>query len=198
MRSALWRWVAAPVVVDDTRQIGYEEYVPNNTSDLAWLNTLYNPGNGISVPVSGGYFTDLNTHLSRFAFPAGTGYWLILPRDVSVNPAYPTFDALTNVDNSKGFTLQLYAGWNMIGNPYAHSVPSWAALQFNYQGLTKGLMDAKAAGWINSTIYGYTPGVGYVNISSASNTLDPFNGYWLRALVGGAGPGESLTLTILP
>ncbi len=183
LQSALWRWIAAPLVVDTLNQIGYEQYSPGTTTDLAWSNTLYDPGNGIPVVVSGGYYVDSSSEAARFAFPAGTGFWLILPQDVAINTSYSSFvlDSLSNVDESKGFTIPLYKGWNLIGNPYAHSVPSWAALQFNYHGATKALTDAATAGWVSSTIYGYTPGSGYVDISEASNTLNPYNGYWIRA-----------------
>ena len=200
LQSALWRWIAAPLAVDTFNQIGYEQYVPGDSTDLAWSNTLYDPGNGIPVVVGGGYYVDSNSGATRFAFPAGTGFWLILPRDVAINTNYSSFvlDSLSNVDESKGFTIPLYKGLELIGNPYAHSVPSWAALQFNYHGTTMGFTDATLAGWVNAAIYGYTPGAGYVDISEASNTLDPYNGYWIRALVGGAGPGEALTMTILP
>lgn len=130
---------------------------------------------------------------TNFTFPAGAGFWLVLPQDAVVvdGSTIPTLNA------PSGYTINLYEGWNMIGNPYDHAV-SWKAL-FHYRGMTMSMRDAEVAGWIRSSLYGYrsTPAPGYYLLPERS-MLQPYTGYWLKALVGGVDTYNSLKMTILP
>lgn len=184
-RSVLKRWI--------TSMSQYVTYLPGNLSDLTWVNPVAG-----SIPTGGGYYVDLFTQERVYSFPAGSGFWLLLPQPVMMNEAYGALDSLATFDKSKGYTIPLYAGWNMIGNPCAHSV-RWAAALFTYQGETKTLVDADRAGWVKPYLFRYrtSPVAGYDAISSR-DMLEPYTGYWLRALVGGTDPSQSLTLTVLP
>lgn len=194
-RSSLIRWIPVSRSTEDGNPIGYEAYDPLNSSDRVWLNPTSMIA-GTSVVTGGGYVYDAALRQSRFVYPAGSGFWLIVPYDIWINESYPTLDSLSNFDGSKGFQIPIYKGWNMIGNPYAHSVP-WRAALFTYQGKTKTLLDAERAGWVRSTIYTYGgSGVGYQRVTDR-DLLEPYKGYWLYALVGGTG-SDTLMLTILP
>lgn len=206
-RATLMRWIAAPRSATDANPFGYETYAPGNAGDRVWNNPLYTIA-GTSIPTGGGYgiykdpFDFLSPAQRTFSFPAGSGFWLILPNDVYVDESWATstrgpLETLTGFDGSKGFDIRLYKGWNMIGNPYTHAVP-WRAALFTYRGVTKSLLDAEAAGWVRSTIYGYGGAtVGYIRVSDRG-MLEPYNGYWITAQVGGAGAGDALVLSILP
>lgn len=195
-RSVMVRWIAAPRSSSTTTPIGYQTYVPGSLYDQTWVNPSY-IASGASVILGGGFFTDLLTGEKQFACPAGAGYWLILPQDVAVDENYTSLQAEPNFEGSKGFDVPLYKGWNLIGNPYTQQVP-WRAALFTYHGTTKTLLDAESAGWVRSTLYGYGgSNVGYVRVSDR-DMLEPYEGYWLLALVGGIGESEALTLNILP
>ena len=115
------------------------------------------------------------------AGPAGSAFWLILPEDMYITNDVP-LETQPQFDGSKGYQIQLYSGWNMFGNPYEHEVP-WQAALFTYHGQTKSLLDAESAGWVRSIIYGYNGSV-YQSVTSRS-MLEPYQGYWIVALVGG-------------
>ena len=176
---------------------------------MAWVNPMFG-----SQPTGGGYYdlvrigengAVLARLTRRFGFPAGAGFWLILPNQPSVplNASFPTLTSYTTHDGyvfdaMKGFSIPLHAGWNMIGNPYTHAVP-WRTVKLTYQGETKSLQEAADAGWVLPNVFAYrTTGTpGYDRLSERDN-LEPFAGYWLRAFVGSTDPTRSLTLTIRP
>jgi len=195
-RSQLMRWIAAPRSTYDSTQVGYDIYSPSVSGERVWSSPFFMV-DGVQKPSGGGYYMDSMFGEPTFAYPAGSGFWLILPADVVVDESYSTLESSTSFDATKGFEIPVYKGWNMIGNPYAHSVP-WRAALFTYRGKTKSLLDAESAGWVRSTLYGYGGStLGYVRVSDR-DLLEPYNGYWLAALVGGTSQSDSLILNILP
>ena len=64
--------------------IGYEIYAPGNPGERVWNNPLTLLG-GSLMPTGGGYYYDSVARQQKFAFPAGSGFWLILPTDVFVD-----------------------------------------------------------------------------------------------------------------
>lgn len=195
-RSSLIRWMAAPRSSTIPAAIGYETYVPGTLLDRTWVTPSYTAA-GRSVPLGGGYYTSMVTGGTQTASPVGSGFWLILPVDYYVDETFPTLESQWNFDGSKGFDIPLYAGWNMIGNPYTRPVP-WRAVLFTYKGRTLSLLDAELAGWVRSTLYGYGgTDIGYVRITDR-DMLQPYAGYWLLALVGGVEESETLVVKVLP
>jgi hypothetical protein len=96
------------------------------------------------------------------------GYWANLPanKTVTASGSIPTTDQ----------TIALVKGWNMISVPWAYPK---AAIQVQKGTETKSWADAVAAGWVRDTIWGYDGA--YQSVT----TLDPWYGYWVRALVDG-------------
>lgn len=200
-RSVLRRYMA---LLSD-----YATYIPGISTDMAWVNPMYG-----TQPTGGGYFdlvrlsdtgAVLARRTARFGFPVGAGFWLILPNQpaVPLNTSFPTLMNYVSPDGyvfdaMRGFNIPLYAGWNMFGNPYPHAVP-WRNVRFTYQGETKSLDEAAAAGWVQPNIFAYrrTGTPGYDRLSERDN-LEPFTGYWLRAFVGSSDPTRSLMLNIRP
>lgn len=195
-RSTLVRWIAAPRSATDSTPIGYDTYLPGNAYGKVWANPSYILG-GLSVPLGGGYYYDLITRQRVSSYPSGAGFWLVLPEDVWMDESFTPVESMPAFEDSKGYDIPLYVGWNMIGNPYAHSVP-WRAALFTYKGQTKSLLDAETAGWVRSTLYGYGgAGTGYVRVADR-DMLEPYCGYWLLSLVGGTSESDALVLNILP
>jgi hypothetical protein len=96
------------------------------------------------------------------------GYWANLPanKTVTASGTIPTTDQ----------TIALVKGWNMISVPWAYPK---AAIQVQKGTETKSWADAVAAGWVRDTIWGYDGA--YQSVT----TLDPWSGYWVKALVDG-------------
>ncbi len=175
-RSTMVRWIAAPRSPYTTAAIGYETYVPNTTLDRTWVTPSYTV-NGISVPLGGGYYTDSITGGTRVVSPVGSGFWVVLPEDVLVDETYATLESQYNFDESKGFSIRLYKGWNLIGNPYTHDVP-WRAVLFTYKGQTKSLLDAELNGWVRSTMLARADRAGAMPLYG-QRLPQAYEGYWL-------------------
>lgn len=194
-RARLIRWSAA-----QGQYISYVTGLGNqldNTprfDDRAWLNPvaqmLLPDGTTQAVATAGGFLQQDRT--LSLKFPAGTGYWLVLQRDAIISDMPSEFE----IKAPKGFGIYLYKGWNLIGNPYTHDVPL-SFVQLSYHGETRTLDQDQIAKrpWVDATFYGYESGVGYEIVQR--RLLEPYHGYWIRALVGGISPQESLVITVL-
>lgn len=193
-RARLIRWSAS--------QGGYFSYLTgladpaSNTprfDDRSWLNPvtkmLLADGTIQAVPTAGGFLTQ--DPLQTLQFPAGTGFWLILQKDAVVS------NAVTEISAPQGFGIYLYKGWNMIGNPYTHAV-SLSAVRLTYQGVTRTLDQDQlsARPWVDATFYGYQSGSGYQIVPPDRRQMEPYEGYWIRALVGGISPRETLVMIV--
>lgn len=187
-RNVMMRWIPKTSVVrsvpyftyNDDKAVGLKTF----SEKLAWDNP-----HDLTWYTGGGYFAGTPT---QYTFPAGTGYWLFLGQDSMINESY---QPLATTD---AFKVYLYSGWNMIGNPFGHDV-SWGSVLFTYRGEgPKSLLEAEAAGWVKSTLYGWNSTSGRYDPVSSRDMLEAYNGYWLRASVGGTSASDSLILTILP
>lgn len=183
-KAKLIRWVAKASSASGSGYFSYPD------SSLAWENPI--DSNISNSWYTGGGFIGGST----YAFPAGSGFWLMVPGtdDILLNDTY----AKNPVDSNTAYSTCLYKGWNMFGNPYNDQV-SWSNALFTYRGIRKSLADAQAAGWIASSVYYYTqtPSRGYQRLANR-DVLEPFTGYWIYALVGGVSSSDSLVMTIIP
>lgn len=191
-RARLSRWVAP---------LGYyASYTTqaDNTpafTDKSWLDPtefLLMPDgiNMRSVPTASGFMAD--DPAKKYQFPAGTGFWLTLDRDAALTETRAEFDS------PMGFTMYLYKGWNLIGNPFTHDV-ALAGIRLNYRGEKPRTLDEdrlSSRPWVSPYFYGYTPGVGYQVVPASKRLLEPYQGYWIKANVGGISLQDSLTMTV--
>jgi hypothetical protein len=141
------------------------------------------------VPTAGGFLPQ--DPKGNLQFPAGTGFWLILQKEAVISSAF------TAISAPQGFSIYLYIGWNLIGNPYLHEVPL-TAVHLSYQGVERTLDEDQRSPrpWVDANIYGYKSGSGYELVPAEKRLLEPYQGYWVRALVGGISPQESLVMTV--
>lgn len=189
-RAKLIRWSAL--------DSNYFYYLPGSDNlpsgnDRSWIN-LNSPGFDYA-PNGGGF---VGTDITTLQFPVGSGFWLILQQDAIFSNAFPAISA------TAGVTIPLYKGWNLIGNPFTRQV-ALSTIKLKYQGQTRTLSDDQKAlnHWVqgptseSSQFFGYsTEGIpGYVAVPWRG-VLEPYEGYWIRALVGGSQPQDRLVMTV--
>jgi len=158
---------------------------PGAPAPTPTLSKNYGPRAGwymVSVPTTGdtagifgvtlyryrGNGTNWDEFTGTAAIEPVKGYWANLPanKTVTASGSVPTTDQ----------TVALVRGWNMISVPWAYPK---AAIQVQRGTETKSWADAVAAGWVRDTIWGYD------GTYQSVTTLDPWYGYWVRALVDG-------------
>lgn len=193
-RASLIRWNAAQgyymPYVTGLNPLYPGENVPRS-DDRAWLNpvvrTIVN-GEVQSVPTAGGFLTNVSYDLQ---FPAGTGFWLTLQRDAVISSNY------TEISAPYGFSIYLYKGWNLIGNPYTYNVPlSSIVLKYHGEERSFDQDQTSRSPWLDGAIYGYESGRGYVKVPRERRLLEAYRGYWVRANVGGIAPQDRLIMTV--
>ncbi|HEY3398371.1 MAG TPA: hypothetical protein VGM19_12020 [Armatimonadota bacterium] len=105
----------------------------------------------------------------------GRAYWVKLATDVQVNVA-----GVLPAEN-QDFSVPVGLGWNMIGSPRRSSV-AVSSLKVQVGTATAiPFADALTRGYLQTGLYRYVPGTGY----QRADTVDPYEGYWLRCLVPG-------------
>lgn len=192
-RSKLIRWSAL-----DGQYLYYLPDADNipAPNERSWMN-LISPF--YDAPTGGGFLpSDPNT----LQFPAGSGFWLILHQDAVISNDYPAISA------PAGLNVPLYRGWNLIGNPFTHPV-ALSTIKLKYRGETRTLQQDQDTRytinpWVqrpagqSSQFFGYSSqGIpGYVAVPWIGGRLEPYQGYWIRALVGGSLPQDRLLITL--
>ncbi len=108
------------------------------------------------------------------------GYWLCLGEPMELH-----FQGDSLVGEQA--LLLERAGWHMIGVPYPVVWGSGDSITLSKDGEVKSLADAVAAGWIEGRLWTYNVLTGeYEAIDGSSGAvLDPWTGYWLKALTSG-------------
>jgi VCBS repeat-containing protein len=106
----------------------------------------------------------------------GRGYWVYLMSEGTVIDVEGT-----RVDQGD-YEVQLgAAGWQMISTPTVSVF--WGYVRFRLGTETRSYTDAVAAGWVAPLAFRYDPATySYVTLS-ASGTIDPWFGYWIRTYV---------------
>ena len=154
--------------------------------DVAWDNPIFD-----GIKTGGGYV--LGDSTKAYCFPAGAGFWIKAYENITID----TDTAPISEEN--GYVIYLYPGWNMIGTPYTKSA-AWRSLLFTYKGQVKTFVEAVKSGWIGGNIYGYNTEQTIPDYYRLSDTdaLKPYQGYWLKAHIGGTSETDRLTVTVFP
>lgn len=178
---------------DTTANFALARWIPNlqlyatyPNDDLAWSFPVFE-----GVKTGGGYLYGDKTR--DYKYPAGVGFWVKAYEDIAISSDRAAMPSDT------GFVTYLYKGWNMIGTPFA-TAASWKSMMFTYKGKIKTFNEAVKANWVGQAIYGYNSNqteASYYRLTDA-NRLEPYRGYWLKALIGGESDTDMLTVTILP
>jgi cell wall-associated NlpC family hydrolase len=164
----------------------------NLPSPADGIRHTYGPTAGwymVSVPTTGNaaslfggpmstYDPATRHYVSATTIDPSKGYWVRLPANkaISTNSTQVTSDVTVDIPT---------AGWWQISAPWSYSK---SAMQVTKSGMSKSWADAVSAGWVRDQVYGYkATDVDY----TTPTTLDPWYGYWMKALV----PGLRLRLT---
>jgi hypothetical protein len=108
---------------------------------------------------------------------AGAGYWVrVTEPSVNVSPVG------TLADQTQPFSIPLVRGWNMIGSVYLQPTLLGAA-QVRVAGQVMTLAEAERKGLVRDYAWRYDPVARSYKMVSAGENLQPFVGYWIRALV---------------
>jgi hypothetical protein len=113
----------------------------------------------------------------------GQGYWVRLAATTNL----PDIGVHTNP--TKPVSIALAAGWNMIGDPFASSMPV-ASLTFTVgsgSAITYGA--AVDEGIIGPTLYTFGAGATVYTAVGGTDTMEPYSGYWIDVL-------QSCTMTV--
>jgi hypothetical protein len=113
---------------------------------------------------------------ARVVAQAGAGYWVRAISAVNVSPVGRL------ADQTQPFSILLAQGWNMIGSVYLQPTLLGAA-QVRVAGQTISLEEAAKRGLVRDYAWRYDPIQGAYRLVNASEKLQPFEGYWIRALV---------------
>lgn len=103
----------------------------------------------------------------------GEGYWLYLAQAADA--------AMKGVRAGGAVSIDLAAGWQIIGHPHMEPVPlSSCSVTDGVESLS--FDEAAAAGWVQQVLYAYD-GSGYVLVQTAGpdDALRPWHAYWLLA-----------------
>jgi hypothetical protein len=125
--------------------------------------------------------------------PAGLGYWLY----VSAPNGVPVPDAAgKNVDTSP-YVVNLYKGWNMVGDPFTYPV-DWSSTIVEYAGQRVAIQDAVTSGWISAAVFSWDSDHGqYVVMDTKSGFMTPWEAQWVRVNVNGSGTWPSPDLKLI-
>ena len=111
----------------------------------------------------------------RVDIQAGLGYWIYADTPMEVDfEGVPTNPAVP-VD------VPLAMGWNLIGNPYADSV-AFNAVTVVSGGEDLALSEAVMRGLLDGRLFQYNPATGGYDVLGQDATLNPKQGYVVKAL----------------
>ena len=187
--------VALDASVTEVNFVGVPIYTVNLPAGLSFLSLPITPENTSPVAVfgalpnfrwdpSGEQYHAGNTDptLELVQVKVGRGFWVRTDGATVLNVAG------TPTRTSVNYTLLVYAGWSMVGTPYAAALP-WANV-----GVTAG-------GPVSDYAYIYQPGTGYVLVSDASGvgaltSVPQHAAMWMKSTSARAVTVSALTTTV--
>ena len=109
-------------------------------------------------------------------FSPGKSFWIISEdaKTVDTGPG-------TDVSRQTDFVINLPSGWTQIGNPFPFSI-NWDEVRVKRNAEVVSILEAQARGWVRDKIW-YWDGQSYLVYQAPSGTIDPYEGYWAKALL---------------
>ncbi|TET12745.1 T9SS type A sorting domain-containing protein [Candidatus Aerophobetes bacterium] len=133
-------------------------------NDTVWKLYRWNTANG-----------SYDKYLYVGNFSPGKAFWII-SKDVKTVDTGPG----TDVTRQSDFVISLPSGWSQIGNPFPFSV-SWNEVIVRRDAEVVSILEAQAKGWVRDKIW-YWDGQSYLVYQAPLGTIDPYKGYWAKAL----------------
>lgn len=86
-----------------------------------------------------------------------------------------------DVSRQTDFVINLLSGWSQIANPFPFSI-DWNEVRVRRNAEVVGISEAQARGWLRDKIW-FWDGQSYLVYQAPSGIIDPYEGYWVKALV---------------
>ncbi|RLE15192.1 hypothetical protein DRI96_00280, partial [Candidatus Aerophobetes bacterium] len=169
-----WQMISVPVELDssDPNSVLVDDL--GEQDNTKWKFYRWNTDNGT-------YDEYLNIPDN---FTPGKAFWLITRDQKSIDVGQGK-----STDTSSDYAIDLAPGWSQIANPFAFSV-NWNDVKVKRNGETLSVQQAQVNGWIRDTIW-YWDGNEYIYYQAPDGVLEPWKGYWVKALL-------SCTLLVSP
>jgi len=110
------------------------------------------------------------------SFTPGEAFWLITRDSKSLD-----VEGGMSVDTSGDYAISLLVGWSQIGCPFPFNV-DWNNVKVKKDSETVSIEQAQTNGWVRDKIW-YWNGSDYEFSEAPSGILEPWKGYWVKALV---------------
>ncbi|MBU1726842.1 MAG: hypothetical protein KJ880_04350 [Candidatus Omnitrophica bacterium] len=135
-------------------------------------------------PVGSGFFWQFDAAVQRLntasSIEMARGYWLYVHKAGSIG--------VVGQPNNQERTINLRAGWNLIGNPFNYTLPL-NNMSFVYGGKTRNFDNANYAGWIYPCAWAWSTQDG---VYETVDALNPWQGAWIYCRV------DNMALTYVP
>ena len=159
-----WKMISIPFTLDDPSPNAVLVDDLGEQNDTVWKLYRWNTANG-----------SYDKYLYVGNFSPGKAFWII-SKDVKTVDTGPG----TDVTRQSDFVISLPSGWSQIGNPFPFSV-SWNEVRVRRNAEVVSILEAQAKGWVRDKIW-YWDGQSYLVYQAPLGTIDPYEGYWAKAL----------------
>ena len=159
-----WKMISIPFTLDDASPNTVLVDDLGEQNDTVWKLYRWNTTNGSY---------DKYPYVGNFS--PGKAFWII-SKDVKTIDTGPGTDVTRQTD----FVISLPSGWSQIGNPFPFSV-SWNEVRVRRNAEVVSILEAQTRGWVRDKIW-YWDGQSYLVYQAPSGTIDPYEGYWAKAL----------------
>lgn len=160
-----WKMISVPFTLDDPSPNAVLVDDLGEQNDAVWKLYRWNTANG-----------SYDKYPNVGDFSPGKSFWIISQdaKTVDTGPG-------TDVSRQSDFVINLPSGWSQIGNPFPFSI-DWNEVKVRRNAEVVSILEAQARGWVRDKIW-YWDGQSYLVYQAPSGTIDPYEGYWVKALL---------------
>ena len=159
-----WKMISIPFTLDDPSPNAVLVDDLGGQNDAVWKLYRWNTVN-----------ESYDKYPNAGDFSPGKVLWII-SKDAKTVDTGPGRDVSRQTD----FVINLLSGWSQIGNPFPFSI-DWNEVRIRRNAEVVSILEAQARGWVRDKIW-YWDGQSYLVYQAPSGTIDPYEGYWTRAL----------------